>query len=108
MTKRTLASLGALGTTFVALGLSILAQTMPPPGVRRPPAETLNAFTTSLETRIDTAAALHATPGRRTFQRLNRAEYQRAVHHLLDLDVDVNAFLPPDTVSAGFDNVADV
>ena len=26
---------------------------------------------------------------------------------LLALDVDVNAFLPPDTISAGFDNVAD-
>ena len=81
---------------------------MPPPGVRRPPAGTLNDLTSSLETRIDTVALLHPTPGRRTFQRLNRAEYQRAVHDLLDLDVDVSAFLPPDTVSAGFDNVADV
>ena len=27
---------------------------------------------------------------------------------LLDIDVDVNAFLPPDTISNGFDNVADV
>ena len=47
-------------------------------------------------------------PAARPFQRLNRAEYARAVHDLLDLDVDVNAFLPPDTISAGFDNVADV
>ena len=30
------------------------------------------------------------------------------MHDLLDLDVDVNAFLPPDTMSAGFDNIADV
>jgi cytochrome c551/c552 len=81
---------------------------MPPAGVRRPEPEILNAFATSLETRVDAAALLHPTPGRRTFQRLNRAEYQRAVHDLLDLDVDVNAFLPPDTLSAGFDNVADV
>jgi hypothetical protein len=42
------------------------------------------------------------------FQRLNRAEYARSVYELLDLDVDVNAFLPPDTMSAGFDNIADV
>ena len=27
---------------------------------------------------------------------------------LLGLDVDVNAYLPPDTISHGFDNVADV
>ena len=45
---------------------------MPPPTVKdRPDAATLAAFATSLETRIDTAAALHPNPGRRTFQRLN-------------------------------------
>src|SRR4029077_15684246 len=81
---------------------------MPPPGVRRPPADNLNALITSLETRVDTAAVAHPTPGRRTFQRLNRAEYQRAVHDLLDLDVALNPFLPPDTPSPGVDNVADV
>src|SRR5262249_16360701 len=42
------------------------------------------------------------------FQRLNRAEYQRAVKDLLGIDVDVTAYLPPDTISKGFDNVADV
>src|ERR1700722_2990780 len=80
---------------------------MPPPGARRPDPETLKAFAISLETKVDTAAALHPNPGRRTFQRLNRAEYERSVKDLLDLDVDVTAFLPPDTMSAGFDNVAD-
>src|SRR5439155_109897 len=81
---------------------------MPPPGARRPEGETLHAFVTALETKIDTAAALNPNPGRRTFQRLNRVEYARSVHDLLDVDVDVNAFLPPDTMSAGFDNIADV
>src|SRR5579871_548853 len=81
---------------------------MPPPGIRRPDAAVLNAFVTSLETKIDAAAALRPNPGRRTFQRLNRAEYQAAVKDLLDVDVDVNAFLPPDTMSGGYDNIADV
>jgi mono/diheme cytochrome c family protein len=81
---------------------------MPPPGARRPEADALATFATSLETRIDAAAALHPNPGRRTFQRLSRAEYARSVHELLDVEVDVNAFLPPDTISAGFDNIADV
>jgi mono/diheme cytochrome c family protein len=81
---------------------------MPPPGVRRPEATVVNTFVSSLETRIDAAAAVHPNPGHRTFQRLNRAEYQRAVHDLVDLDVDVNAFLPPDTMSGGYDNIADV
>ncbi|MGH9335409.1 MAG: DUF1592 domain-containing protein, partial [Vicinamibacteria bacterium] len=35
-------------------------------------------------------------------------EYGRSVKELLDIEVDVTAFLPPDTVSHSFDNVADV
>ncbi len=82
---------------------------MPPPTVKdRPDNATLNDFAASLEARIDAVAALHPNPGRRSFQRLNRAEYGRAIHDLLDIDVDVTAFLPADTVSHGFDNIADV
>src|SRR5262245_34687777 len=81
---------------------------MPPPGARRPEGDTLKQFAAALENRIDAAAALKPNPGRRTFQRLNRAEYGRSVKDLIDLEVDVNAFLPPDTMSAGFDNIADV
>ena len=32
----------------------------------------------------------------------------RAIRDLLGLDVDVDALLPPDTISHGFDNIADV
>ncbi len=81
---------------------------MPPAGARRPADDTLSNLAAALETRIDTAAALKPNPGRRPFQRLNRAEYAAAVRDLLDLDVDVSVYLPPDTISAGFDNVADV
>jgi uncharacterized protein DUF1587/uncharacterized protein DUF1595 len=51
---------------------------------------------------------MHPNPGRRPFQRLNRAEYTRAIRTLLDIDMDADAFLPSDTISSGFDNVADV
>ena len=81
---------------------------MPPPGARRPDAETTKAFLDALETKMDAAAARNPNPGWRPFQRLNRAEYRHAVKDLLGIDVDVNAFLPPDTISRGFDNVADV
>src|SRR5689334_904912 len=80
---------------------------MPPPQARRPEGAALANFAGSMEAKLDAAAALNPNPGRRPFQRLNRAEYQRAVGALLNLDVDVNAFLPPDTLSAGFDNIAD-
>ncbi|HEX3644260.1 MAG TPA: DUF1592 domain-containing protein, partial [Vicinamibacterales bacterium] len=81
---------------------------MPPPGARRPDAATTRAFVETLEAKMDAAAALNPNPGWRPFQRLNRAEYHAAVKDLLGIDVDVNAFLPPDTISRGFDNVADV
>jgi len=81
---------------------------MPPPNARRPEPALIASFVDTLETRIDAAAALNPNPGWRPFQRLNRAEYQRAVRDLVGIDVDVTAFLPPDTISRGFDNVADV
>src|SRR5579864_8765000 len=81
---------------------------MPPPGARRPDAAVVKQFVDALETKIDAAAALNPNPGWRPFQRLNRAEYERAVHDLLGIDVDVTSFLPPDTLSSGFDNIADV
>ncbi|MEO8679635.1 MAG: DUF1592 domain-containing protein [Vicinamibacterales bacterium] len=81
---------------------------MPPAGTRRPDAATIDAFAASMESRLDQAAAVNPNPGHRPFQRLNRAEYANAVNDLLSLDVDVTAFLPADTISAGFDNVADV
>ena len=80
---------------------------MPPAGARRPEAAVLVHLAEALETRIDRAASLSPNPGRRPFQRLNRAEYATAIRELLDLKVDVEAYLPPDTISDGFDNVAD-
>ena len=81
---------------------------MPPSGARRPEEPALLALAEALETRIDQAAALDPNPGWRPFQRLNRAEYARAIKALLAIDVDPDAFLPPDTISQGYDNVADV
>ena len=81
---------------------------MPPPPLRRPDRATVNALVTSLAGRIDEAAAAGSYGGGRTFQRLNRAEYERSVRQLLDLEIDAAAYLPPDTISEGFDNVADV
>ena len=80
---------------------------MPPPGARRPDAAALSGLAAALESAVDTAAAARPSAGWRPFQRLNRAEYARAVRDLLDLDVDTSAFLPPDTISNGFDNLAD-
>ncbi|WP_419933913.1 DUF1592 domain-containing protein [Candidatus Palauibacter sp.] len=81
---------------------------MPPTGVRRPTPDSLATLAAVLESRLDAAWEADPNPGRRTFQRLNRAEYARSIHDLLDLDVDAGAYLPLDTKSANFDNIADV
>ena len=80
---------------------------MPPAGARRPDAATLAGLASALEIRIDRAAALSPNPGWRPSQRLNRAEYARAVKDLLAIDVDVDKYLPAETMSEGFDNIAD-
>ena len=81
---------------------------MPPPGARRPDEDVLTGLAVSLEEQLDRAAEESPNPGRRTFQRLNRAEYAASVRDLLDLEIDAGKYLPLDTKSANFDNIADV
>ena len=83
------------------------ASMMPPPGMPRPEPAVYQGFIRTLETTVDAHAKANPNPGGRTFQRLNRAEYARAVKDLLDLDVDPGKWLPHDTMSANFDNIAD-
>ena len=47
-------------------------------------------------------------PGAPALHRLNRNEYRNSIRDLLGLDVDVASLLPPDDMSHGFDNMADV
>ena len=86
----------------------VRAGMMPPAGARRPEEAQLLRLASALETRMDQLSAASPDPGWRPFQRLNRAEYARSVRQLVGLDLDVSAFLPADTISDGFDNVADV
>ena len=81
---------------------------MPPPGQTRPDSDTLTALVETLEHQLDSSATVKPNPGGRTFQRLNRAEYTAAVRALLSLDIDAGAYLPLDTKSDNFDNIADV
>jgi hypothetical protein len=84
------------------------AAMMPPPGMPRPAGDTLLALVETLEARLDRAAARDPNPGDRSFQRLNRAEYEASIRDLLGLEIQGGAFLPLDTKSENFDNVADV
>ena len=81
---------------------------MPPQGVPRPDAATLDGFASYLETALDRAYDASPNPGRAGMHRLNRAEYAHAIRDLLDLEIDATTLLPPDDESSGFDNIADV
>jgi Protein of unknown function (DUF1592)/Protein of unknown function (DUF1588)/Protein of unknown function (DUF1585)/Protein of unknown function (DUF1587)/Protein of unknown function (DUF1595) len=82
------------------------ARQMPPVGNRRPDEAEYNAALVSLDGAIDTLAAAVPSPGRTaTFRRLTRTEYRNSVRDLLALEPDVDALLPGDSSSFGFDNV---
>ena len=80
---------------------------MPPKTSPQPDAATRLALVTAVEASLDKAATV-PNPGHRSFQRLNRAEYASAIRSMFGIDIDVAAYLPADTISAGFDNIADV
>ena len=82
------------------------AQIMPPPGSRKPGGDTLVALVETIENVIDKSAP--PNPGTRVFQRMNRPEYERAVKDLLGVEINAGDYLPLDTKSANFDNIADV
>jgi hypothetical protein len=82
---------------------------MPPPGAEQPDSAELASFVETMEARLDAAAAeAGPRPGYVTLHRLNRTEYENQIKALFDLEVDVEALLPPDQESDGFENVADV
>ncbi len=88
--------------------LKLRAGMMPPPNARRPAGDTLSQLADALERSMDLRYAAQPDPGSKTFQRLNVAEYERSIKELLTLEVKADKWLPLDTKSANFDNIADV
>ena len=83
------------------------ARSMPPAGRPRPSEAAYDGLVAHLETSLDRVAAANPDPGRTdTFRRLNRTEYQNAIRDLLAVEIDVEAFLPSDDSSHGFDNIS--
>lgn len=85
------------------------AASMPPPGNPRPDPATYTAVATTLENEIDRAWLASPNPGTiGAVHRLNRTEYNNAVHDLLGIDLNVKPLLPGDeTADGSFDNFAD-
>jgi hypothetical protein len=81
---------------------------MPPPGHPQPEPAQRREWVAWLESSLDAAAAAQPDPGQVALHRLNRSEYKNTIQDLLALDIDVDALLPKDDESDGFDNVANV
>ena len=103
----TLAANAELGERMI---LKLRAGMMPPAGSKRPDAAAIGALASAFETRLDAPSQFGIRPhsGWRPSSRLNRAEFARTVLDLTGVEIDPSAYLPPDTISDGFDNIADV
>jgi hypothetical protein len=109
-----LGDVGANAELWEKVVRKLRSSAMPPPGVPRPDQATYESVATFLETALDRAAGAKPNPGRLPLlHRLSRTEYQNAVRDLLALDalpqeMDFSTLLPPDNISSGFDNIADL
>ena len=77
---------------------------MPPVGMPRPDKDAYRGILTFLQTELDKAAVPHMPPP--GLHRLNRTEYQNAIHDILNLEIDPGKYLPSDDSTSGFDNIA--
>ena len=94
------------------LWLKVLRNTrshvMPPPNKEQPTAAEQQALEQWIKTSGFALDPEQPDPGRVTIRRLNRAEYRNTLRDLIGVDFDAEAFLPPDDVGYGFDNIGDV
>jgi mono/diheme cytochrome c family protein len=88
--------------------LKLRAKSMPPAGSPRPDPEAYGQLYSWLQAELDRSAAAHPNAGRtEALHRLNRAEYRNAIRDLLGIEgLNVEAMLPTDDASYGFDNIA--
>jgi hypothetical protein len=109
-----LADVGADAEAWEKVVRKLRTASMPPAGAPRPDPATYETVAAFLETGLDRAAA--AAPNLGTLplaHRLSRTEYANAIRDLLALEalpreLDIELLLPPDNISSGFDNIADL
>jgi hypothetical protein len=100
------ASIGKDPELFEKAVRKLRGRVMPPPGAKQPDGKAVDSLVAWLETSLDkvpTQAYITDSP---VLHRLNRKEYQNAVHDLLLVDVNGTELLPPDDTAQNFDNIA--
>jgi hypothetical protein len=79
---------------------------MPPPGAKQPDAKAVDSLVAWLEDSLDKIPSQEHITDQVVLHRLNRKEYENAVHDLLSVEVNAAELLPPDDTAQGFDNIA--
>src|SRR5580658_6953049 len=79
---------------------------MPPPGAKQPDGKAVDSLVAWLEDSLDKLPNPQHVTDSQVLHRLNRKEYENAVHDLLLVDVNGADLLPPDDSAEGFDNIA--
>ncbi len=79
---------------------------MPPPGAKQPDGKAVDSLVAWLEDSLDKVPTQAYVTDQVVLHRLNRKEYENAVHDLLLVDVNGAELLPQDDVAQGFDNIA--
>jgi len=79
---------------------------MPPPGAKQPDAKAVDSLVAWLEASLDKLPNQAYITDGQLLHRLNRKEYENAVHDLLLVDVNGADLLPPDDTAQGYDNIA--
>src|ERR1700678_2184725 len=79
---------------------------MPPPGAKQPDGKAVDSLVAWLEDSLDKVPEEAHVTDSQVLHRLNRKEYENAVHDLLLVDVNGAELLPPDDTAQGYDNVA--
>src|SRR6202050_4177825 len=79
---------------------------MPPPGAKQPDGKAVDSLVAWLEDSLDKLPNPAHVTDQVVLHRLNRKEYENAVHDLLLIDVNGADLLPPDDSAQGLDNIA--
>jgi mono/diheme cytochrome c family protein len=99
-------SVGQHAELFEKAVRKLRGRVMPPPGAKQPDAAAIDSLVSWLENSLDHAAGQAHMPDQVVLHRLNRKEYENAVHDLLAVDIDATQILPADDTAEGFDNIA--
>ena len=97
-------NMGDRGELWEKVVRKLRSRQMPPADMPQPEETTYEAVLDVLESTLDAAALERPNPGRtETLRRLTKYEYENAIRDLLGIEIE--AELPADEASHGFDNI---